>query len=140
MNGAWRFAMFNVVSAAGFVVQLTSIAWLTRWVGVSNVVATGLGVGAAIAHNFLWHWRWTWGDRTGPDGVGTNISLVATFIRFLAGNGAVSFAGNLVIVAVLADTIGLDVMLANVVAVAVCGLLNFQIGDRLVFRAARRAS
>jgi putative flippase GtrA len=48
--------------------------------------------------------------------------------------------GNLFIVAILVEAAGLDVVLANVVAVAICGLLNFQIGDRVVFRAARRAS
>lgn len=135
MTSSDRFARFNVVSAAGFVVQLAIVALLTRWLGVASVAATGLGVGAAIVHNFLWHRRWTWHDRLSSRG-----GVPVTFLRFVAGNGAVSLVGNLVIVGVLADGIGLDVVLANVVAVGLCGLLNFQIGDRLVFRAPRRAS
>ena len=135
MTGPDRFARFNVVSAGGFVVQLATVALLTRWLAVSSVAATGLGVGAAIVHNFLWHRRWTWNDREpGPAASGR------TFVRFAASNGFVSLVGNLVIVGVLADAGGVDVVLANVVAVAACGLLNFQIGDRLVFRDPRRAS
>jgi putative flippase GtrA len=140
-----RFARFNVVSAAGFAAQLATVALVTRWLDVSNVAATGLGVGAAIAHNFLWHWRWTWADRVASPGgctaaLGTSASFVRTFVRFAGANGAVSLAGNLALVAVLADAAGLDVVFANIVAVVVCGLLNFQIGDRVVFRATRRAS
>jgi putative flippase GtrA len=135
MTQAQRFAKFNVVSAAGFAVQLATVALLTRWLDVSNVAATGLGVAAAVVHNFLWHWRWTWGDREdGSDRIGRR------FLRFATSNGLVSLVGNLLIVGVLADAAGLDVVLANVVAVVVCGFLNFQIGDRVVFRAPRRAS
>ena len=135
MTGSQRFARFNVVSAAGFVVQLATVAVLTEWLGVWSVAATGLGVGAAVVHNFLWHRRWTWQDR--PDG---STGPAKTFLRFATSNGLVSLAGNVLIVALLADAVGLDVVLANAVAVAACGLLNFQIGDRVVFRAARRAS
>ena len=135
MTGTRRFARFNVVSAAGFVVQLATVALLTDWLSVWSVAATGLGVGAAVVHNFLWHRHWTWKDRKDE-----SAGPARTFVRFAASNGLVSLAGNVLIVAVLADAIGLDVVLANVVAVAVCGLLNFQIGDRVVFRAARRAS
>jgi hypothetical protein len=70
----------------------------------------------------------------------TRTPVVATFLRFAGANGLVSLVGNLFIVAILVEAAGLDVVLANVVAVAICGLLNFQIGDRVVFRAARRAS
>jgi putative flippase GtrA len=126
-----RFIRFNTVSAAGFVVQLITVAVLTRWLAFSDVAATGAGVAATVIHNFLWHRRWTWADRTTkPAGV------VATFLRFAAANGAVSIAGNVLIVAVAVRATGLDVVTANVVAVVLCGLLNYQIGDRVVFRAA----
>jgi putative flippase GtrA len=138
VTGWGRFARFNVVSVAGFVVQLAAVALLTRWLDVPGLVATGLGVGAAVVHNFYWHWRWTWADRLRS---GYLVAAIpSTVFRFAAGNGLVSLVGNLCIVATLVETIGLDIVLANVVAVAACGVLNFQIGDRVVFRAARRAS
>ena len=125
-----RFVKFNTVSVAGFVVQLLSVALLTRWLAIPDVLATGAAVAATVVHNFLWHWRWTWADRaTAPAGA------VATFLRFAAANGVVSLAGNVVIVAVVVHATGIDVVVANVVAVALCGLLNYQIGDRVVFRA-----
>ena len=125
-----RFIRFNTVSAAGFVVQLLTVALLTRWLALPDVAATGAAVAATVVHNFLWHWRWTWADRAlAPAG------LVATFLRFAAANGVVSLAGNVLIVAVVVHATGMDVVVANVVAVALCGLLNYQIGDRVVFRA-----
>jgi putative flippase GtrA len=128
---ARRILRFNAVSAAGFVVQLTSVALLTRWLALPDVAATGAAVAGAVVHNFLWHRRWTWADRAAePAGA------FAMFLRFAAANGAVSIAGNVLIVAVVAEAAGIDVVAANVVAVAVCGLLNYQIGDRVVFRTA----
>ena len=125
-----RFIKFNTVSVAGFVVQLLTVALLTRWLAIPDLAATGAAVAATVVHNFLWHWRWTWADRaTAPAGA------VATFLRFAAANGVVSLAGNVVIVAVVVHATGIDVVVANVVAVALCGLLNYQIGDRVVFRA-----
>lgn len=130
MTGRARFVRFNVVSAAGFVVQIATVGMLTRWTTVSAEAATAAGVAAAVAHNFLWHRRWTWVDRAPGLAAG-----VRTFARFAAANGAVSLAGNVLIVAALAGAAGLQAVTANVVAVVLCGLLNYQIGDRLVFRA-----
>jgi putative flippase GtrA len=130
-----RFARFNTVSAGGFVVQIVTVAMLTRWLGQSDVPATALAVGAAIVHNFAWHCRWTWADRYRD--TGTRRRLLATFVRYAAANGLVSIAGGVLIVAVLALEIGLHVVISNIVAVAVCGLVNYQIGDRVVFRPGR---
>ena len=129
MTAARRLLRFNAVSAAGFAVHLVTVACLTRWLAVPDVAATGAAVAAAVVHNFFWHRRWTWADR-----VADPARAIVTFLRFAAANGAVSVAGNVLIVAVAVSATGIDVVAANVVAVATCGLLNYQIGDRVVFR------
>lgn len=128
MKRRWRFARFNAVSALGVFVQLTCVGALVHLQQVDYLVATVTGVAAAVAHNFLWHLRWTWRDRT--EG---GVDPAAAFGRFLLANGAVSMAGNLVLMAGLVGVAGLPVVPANLLAIALCGLVNFELGDRLVF-------
>ena len=94
MTTTRRLMRFNAVSAAGFAVQLLTVALLTRWMALPAMAATGVAVGVAVVHNFLWHRRWTWVDRA-ADSAG----MFATFLRFAAANGAISLAGNVLIVA-----------------------------------------
>jgi putative flippase GtrA len=79
----------------------------------------------------VWHVRWTWRDRSsGPAGT------VAAFARFALANGAVSLVGNMLLMAGLVGAAGLPPVAANVLAIAACGVVNFELGDRLVFRRA----
>jgi putative flippase GtrA len=117
-----RFLRFNAVGVVGFAVQLGVVAMLTAC-SVSTVIATVVGVEAAILHNFFWHERWTWVDRPGG-------GRLARLARFHAANGLISIVGNLIIVALLA---GLNPVVANAIAVSMCSLVNFAVGDRLVF-------
>jgi putative flippase GtrA len=129
MTTGLRFLRFNAVGALGIGVQLAAIWTLMHFADVPYVVATATGVGVAIAHNFFWHLRWTWRDR-GLSGA----EAVDAFLSFAAANGAVSIAGNLVVTTALVESAGLAAMPANVVAIAACGLVNFWIGDRVVFQ------
>ena len=61
--------MFNVVGAGGFVVQIGTIALLTRHFGWPAFVATAVALELAALQNFLAHSRWTWGDRPVPSNV-----------------------------------------------------------------------
>jgi putative flippase GtrA len=88
-------------------------------------------VGLAVAHNFLWHWRWTWRDRAIPIA-----GVPAAFARFAGANGVVSLAGNVWLMFVLVGVAGLPPVGANLVAIAACGLVNYRLGDRFVFRRA----
>jgi dolichol-phosphate mannosyltransferase len=117
-----RFCRFNAVGIAGFAVQLGVVAMLAAC-SIAPVIATLVGVEAAVLHNFFWHERWTWADRPGG-------SRLARLARFHAANGLISIVGNVVIVALLA---GLNPVVANAIAVSVCSLVNFAAGDRLVF-------
>ncbi len=132
MGPGVRFVRFNAVGAAGICVQLAALWLLTGVMHVQYLVATSLAVGAAIVHNFLWHRHWTWAERaaSGP--------AAAQFLRFAAANGVVSFAGNLVLMMALVRGAHLAPVVANAVAIAACGVLNFWLGDAVVFPRADR--
>jgi putative flippase GtrA len=129
MNIWRRLARFNGVGALGVGVQLIALWALTALAGMNYFGATLLAVGTAIGHNFLWHIHWTWRDRarsTGP---------LPVFAKFVAANGVVSFAGNAVVMAVLTGRAGMPPVPANLIAIGACALVNFWLGDRVVFRA-----
>jgi putative flippase GtrA len=130
MSRLRRFARYNTVAALGIGVQLLTIAALIHTAGVNYVTATAAGVTTAVAHNFVWHVRWTWRDRT------RERAPMQAFVRFAMANGAVSLVGNIVVMTALVGLAGMPPVPANLVAIAACGLINFELGDRLVFRRA----
>jgi putative flippase GtrA len=127
MTAGRRFLRFNGVSLVGIGVQLATVAALTSWLDVPAVAASALGVSTAIVHNFAWHRRWTWVDRPTP-------GRWAAFARFAATNGAVSLVGTVAVVAILVDVTGAGVLVATAAGIAVSGLVNYWVSDRLVFR------
>jgi putative flippase GtrA len=122
-----RFVRFNLVGALGMAVQLGLVALLTRV--MSPTAATLCAVAAAVTHNFVWHWLWTWSDVQHGDR-----TMAGHFVRFALANGVVSLAGNAAVMWLLADRGTLPPIPANLIAIAVCGLLNFRASDRIVFR------
>jgi putative flippase GtrA len=130
MSQGLRFVRFNVVGAAGIGVQLAALWLLTGVMQVHYLAATSLAVGTAIVHNFLWHRRWTWAERAESEGA------IPQFMRFAAANGVVSLAGNLVVMRALVPGTHLTPVVANGVAIGACGLVNFWLGDSVVFRRA----
>jgi putative flippase GtrA len=120
-----RFVVFNTVGALGVAVQLGSMALLTGVAKVHYLPATVIAIAAAVVHNFLWHRRWTWGDRRVP--------ARRSLVRFALTNGVVSLAGNLGVMATLVSGAHVSPVPANIVAIALCGLLNFWLGDTFVF-------
>ena len=125
-----RFARFNAVGALGIAVQLTGLWVLVDLWGVAYPLATALAVALAIVHNFVWHLRWTWGDRH-SDGSTTALA----FVRFAGTNGVISIVGNVAIMLLLVDVTGAHPLIANAIAIATCGLVNFAMSDLFVFQA-----
>lgn len=121
-----RFLRFNGVSAIGIVVQLSVLTALMR-AGLGLLPATAMAVSAAVVHNFLWHRRWTWRERC-------DAAAHAQFVSFVAANGVVSLVTNLALMAGLVSAAHLDPAIANLIAIAAAGLVNFALGDRVVFR------
>jgi putative flippase GtrA len=124
-----RWIKFNFVGAMGVVVQITLLALLTKVLGVHYLLATFIAVESALLHNFLWHQRFTWREREG--------STLQRLVGFHLGNGAVSLIGNLVLMRIFVGSMGLPTLPANLLSIASCGLVNFLISDRIVFRSPR---
>jgi putative flippase GtrA len=130
MNQWARFARFNAVGTAGIAVQLAALWLLADVAHLHYLLATPAAVALAVLHNFAWHWQWTWHDRAQPG------ELLSAFARFAAANGAISLAGNLAVMTTLVSGAHVAPVAANAVAIVVCGLLNFWLGDAVVFRRA----
>lgn len=129
-----RWAAFNGVGAIGIGVQLGVLALLVRVLGVDYLWATAAAVEVTVLHNFVWHERWTWRDRP----PGSSGALVARLGRFHLLNGAVSLAGNLMLMRVLTGSHHVDPIAANIAAILCCSIVNFAASELLVFR--RRAA
>ena len=124
-----RWIKFNSVGAMGIVVQILVLGTLTGFLGIHYLLATALAVEAAVLHNFVWHERWTWGDRRGLD----RSQLFGRLVRFNLTNGAFSILGNLVFMRLLVESLGVHYLLANLITIAICSVLNFLVSDRFVF-------
>jgi putative flippase GtrA len=128
-QSAPRWMRFNLVGAVGIGVQLAML-WLLTALGVPYLMATALAVETAVLHNFLWHQRFTWADRSpGP---------ASRLLRFNLTTGALSIAGNLVFMRMLVGQAHLPSVIANLIGIAACSLLNFVVSDRWVFRAQKK--
>jgi len=122
---------FYTVGAAGMVVQLAVFTVLTRVFEIGYLAATAIAVELAVLHNFCWHERWTWAERlrVSPSG------QAGRLLRFHLSNGIFSILGNLILMALLVGRLHIQPVVANVIAIGVCSLLNFLAADRFVFRA-----
>jgi len=112
-------------------VQLAMLALLTAVFRVEYMLATALAVESAVLHNFFWHRRFTW---AGPSSWLWR-DVFARFLRFNVTTGAVSIAGNLVLMRFLVGQTHVPALLANLVGIAGCSVVNFLVSDRWVFRA-----
>lgn len=124
-----HFLRFNVASLAGVFVQLATLWVLIHVCSLHYLLATVVAVAVAVAHNFVWHVRWTWADRQFAPS-----DAVRAFWRFAAANGAVSLAGNVLMMPLLVGWLDVAPLPANLVAIASSGLLNFWLADQVAFR------
>ena len=124
-----RWLRFNAVGVAGVALQLGVLAILTRLAGWHYFPATVVAVELTVLHNLGWHERWTWRDRP----AGSAGGRLARAARFHAVNGAVSLGGNVLLMWLLAGRLGVDPIVANLLAVSGCSVVNFLGSDRLVF-------
>jgi putative flippase GtrA len=123
---ALRWLKFNAVGGAGIGVQLGVLAGLRSGTGIGYLVATTLAVEAAVIHNYLWHERFTWVDRRPA-------SSLARFAKFNLTTGLFSIAGNLIFMRVLVGGLRMNYLVANLVTIAACSVVNFVVSDRVVF-------
>jgi putative flippase GtrA len=126
-----RWIKFNAVGGIGIVVQLAAQAIFRSWMKLDYLLATALAVEIAVIQNFFWHERFTWADRPAPRQVQSLVRLV----KFNGSNGAVSVVGNLVLMGLLVGELKVNYVAANLIAIVLCSLVNFSLGDRFVFEA-----
>ena len=131
-----RWLKFNLVGGIGIVVQLTALALFRSVLHLNYLLATALAVETAVIHNFLWHERFTWRDRPSAH----RLQSLARFAKFNATNGGVSIAGNLLIMRILVGQFHMNYMIANLIAVTACSLLNFLLSDWVVFERDHKGS
>ncbi len=120
--------MFNLVGACGFVLQIGTIALLTRWLGWPSLVATAVGLEVAAFHNFFGHSRWTWRERPAQ----TLRDWAVRYGRYQIAKTA-SLGASLAITTAIAFLTDCPVELANGMAVLICALPNYFVAERLVF-------
>lgn len=126
-----RWGKFNLVGAVGMGFQLAVVALVARlWPG-HYLAATAVAIELTLLHNFVWHWRFTWRDRR--DGT----LLLRQCLRFHAANGAVSMSGNFALLPLLYRVGHMPLVAADAVAILACSLVNFVLGERWAFAAAR---
>ena len=126
-----RWIKFNAVGGVGIGVQLAVLAVSRSWLRLDYLLATGLAVEIAVVHNFLWHERYTWADRPAARAMQSLVRLA----KFNASNGAVSMLGNLGLMRLLVGEVKFNYVVSNLIAIVVCSLVNFLLGDRFVFAA-----
>jgi putative flippase GtrA len=122
-----RWGKFNLVGAMGMVVQLSALALFNRRTGGHYLVAAAASVELALLHNFIWHLQYTWRDRRNDS------AWLSQLVRFHLSNGVISMAGNLVLMRLLVDAMGVPVLGANGIAILCCSIVNFCLGDRWAF-------
>jgi putative flippase GtrA len=130
-----RWMKFNAVGGIGIVVQLATLAIFRSWMKLDYLLATGLAVEIAVIHNFFWHERFTWADRPAARPLHSLVRLA----KFNASNGAVSLLGNLGLMRLLVGELKLNYVVSNLVAIVVCSLVNFLLGDWFVFEEQAKA-
>ena len=123
---ATRWLKFNAVGAMGIGVQLVALIVLRSGLGLGYMLATVLAVEAAVIHNYAWHERYTWADRE------TESSL-ARFVRFNLTTGLFSIVGNVLLMKLLVGGLRMNYLVANVLSIATCSIVNFVVSDRVVF-------
>jgi putative flippase GtrA len=126
---ALRWLKFNLVGGIGIAVQLCTLAALKSCLRLDYALATALAVETALAHNFLWHERFTWPER-GP------LAWKASVLRFAKFNlitGGFSIFANVVLMKFFVDLTHIPYLLANLLTIACCSIVNFLLTDRVVF-------
>lgn len=125
-----RWLKFNLVGALGIGVQLGTLALMTEAWHFGYLFATVLAVEAAVLHNFVWHEKFTWAHKDSQ----ARTRVLGRLWWFHAANGALSIGGNLLLMRWLVGHLHIRPVLANLLSISVCSLVNFFVSDNWVFR------
>lgn len=126
-----RWLKFHAVGFIGIIVQLALLHAMNVWLHMQYLLATALAVELTVLHNFVWHEQYTWRARREELAAGSGLPV--RLLRFHLSNGLISIGGNLILMRVLVGQFRVPVLVANVVAIGVCSLLNFCCAEWWVF-------
>jgi putative flippase GtrA len=121
-----RWVRFNLVGAAGFVVQMVTLMAVTRYLGVRPSVAVVVAVLVSVSHNFVWHERITWPGQQRQ-------GRLRRWLAFNLSNGLISIVTNVTATTLLVAITGAPLLVANAMAVVLASGVNFLLSDRYVF-------
>lgn len=127
MKALVRWGKFNLIGAMGMGVQLAATVLLSRLIAGHLLFTSSAAIEITLLHNFAWHWHYTWRDRR------CGRSAFRAMLRFHFSNGAVSMAGNLVLMHWLVSWEHLPALLVSCIAIFCCSLVNYFLGNRWVF-------
>jgi len=133
MNTLVRWGKFNLVGAIGMGFQLGALGVLDRCAPGHYLYATAAAIELTLLHNFAWHLHFTWRDRR------DRLGRFRQLFRFHASNGLVSMLGNLALMRILVQQAHAPILLANGIAILVCSMINFVLGDQWAFAGQRSA-
>jgi putative flippase GtrA len=122
-----RWIRFSAGGTYGSLLQLFALMVLAKWLPLAW--ATALAVELAVLHNFIWHELYTWHDRH----VRGVRALLGRFGRFQVSNGLISLAGNVMLTSLLYEHFRFPAVIANLIAIGLCGAFNFAASEWLVF-------
>jgi len=128
-----RWLRFNFVGLIGVAVQLSVLQILISG-KLDYRIATLTAVELAVLNNFFWHLRFTWRERR----LRSSRLVLRRLMEFHLTNGLVSLAGSWTLSALLVGRARVPVILANIVSIVACSMVNFLLAEVLVFRTPKR--
>jgi|SRR5471030_1548610 putative flippase GtrA len=127
MNTMARWWRFNLVGAAGMVLQLALLALFNRLAPSHYLMGSAAALELTLLHNFVWHLRYTWREPS------MHTALAKRLARFHLSNGVVSLVGNIVLMRLLVQDVHLPVLVSNGIAILSCSVVNFYLGQHWTF-------
>ena len=119
---SWRYVKFCVVGGSGVVVDMTVLYLLVSLLGWNLTVSKAIAAEIALLNNFLWNDAWTF------HGLGEERTRWRARLARLAKFNLICLSGialSVLLLNVQAQGLGLNVYLANFIAIVLVSLWNF---------------
>ncbi|CQR72146.1 GtrA-like protein [Sporomusa ovata DSM 2662] len=119
------FAKFSVIGLSGVGVNMAVYVPLMA-MGINYMTAAVVSFLAAVTNNFIWNLLWTFKGRA------LDKSLRRKYILFVACS-IINLLVNLAILKVLVEQAGINATVAQLIAIAATGVLNFALNYAITF-------
>ena len=126
-RNAKDFIKYSLVGLSGVGVNLGIYALLTRYYGLSEVIAPIFSIEAALISNFLLNNFWTFGKRLNQS------KIRVKFLKFHLVSGFAAII-NYLIFLTLFFTFGIYDILANLIGIAIAAIVNYIINSNWTWK------